>query len=235
MLKLFKAVMTMLVAGVLTLPASDTFNRNDSTLGSNWTGVSGAITDWVVCDSTICSASPNHWGVYSNYTGAEFAIAYWNADSFNADQYSQATVFDIGGTNGYVGLGVRISSGPNGYFFTLESSSCQMYKFVSGTRSTIGTCSLTQADGDVMKITAVGTTIKVYQNGVERGTATDSSVSSGSAGIIGYQSGTPSTYDWTADNISGGGGATFPAGILNNPIGCCDFQHATAWFMAHLK
>src|SRR3989344_5949066 len=64
----------------LTVPATDNFDRADATsLGSNWTQIGGAN-----------GISRNK--VRTNASGFQSDVAYWNANSFNADQYAQITI-----------------------------------------------------------------------------------------------------------------------------------------------
>ncbi len=223
-----KFLLALAATAMLALPATDPFNnRCATTLGSNWTAVSGAITDWTVSNTAGGCAALDP-GAFTGYAGSDFAAAYWNADSFNAggDQYSQAVI--IKGTSGYQGVGTRFTSGPNGYFVSLESGTCKIYKWVSGVRSDItssGSCSVSWTDGHTLYLESTGanpTSIVVKDNGSVIGTASDSDIDSGGApGIIGYaDGGTTRDTSWQGSN-TGGGGATLPAAIINAPIKCC--------------
>ncbi len=203
-----------------SLPATDSLIRDASTLGSNWTAVTGAITDWVLTGSTP------PLGAKSAYNGADFASDYWNADSFNADQYSESAISR--GLNGYQCVGARFS-GTSGYFACLDT--CHIYKFTSGARSTIHTCSVSWTNDHILRLTATNTgtvTLRLDDCGTDATCAspsnidiqTDSSspLNSGSPGIAGYQDSTgPNMFNWQGDNV-GGSGATFPAAIINAPV-----------------
>ncbi len=221
---MWKFLVALIIALPMALPATDTFSRCTTTLGSNWTGLSGAITDWILSDNAgVCAGLAV--GAYPNYGGADFAMDIWNADSFNSDgnQYAQGKLSKS--FNGYIGLGVRMSAGTNGYAVDIESG-CTLYKWTSGTRSTItvspANCGGSWTNGHTMKLEIIGNAITIYDNGASIGTATDSSIASGGApGIIGYTDTGATISDWQADNTGGGPGATFPAALLNAPIRCC--------------
>lgn len=198
------------------LPATDDLTRTASTLGSNWTAASGDITDWLLFDGN--GEDP---GATADFSGADFALAYWNADAFNDDQYSQAVV--TVGTNGYIGVAVRLSGttgSQNGYGVSLEvaAGGCDIYKWVSGTRSTIGSCSVTWTNGHTLRISVTGSSITVTDNGSTIGTATDSAVTTGDPGLLGYSDTGSLMTNWQGDNVGGGGGPTINPAIINTPI-----------------
>ncbi len=188
------------------LPATDSFLRTDTTLGSNWTATSGAITEWTL--NAITGASPS--------SPSNFEEAYWNADSFGNDQYSQAVIKR--GTAGTEGVAVRMSAGYNGYRATLfGGSGCSITKDVSGSGTDIGSCSVTWTDGHTLKIEVIGTAITVYDNGASIGTATDSALASGSAGIVGFQDAGTNLTNWEGGN-TGAPPSSFVPAIINAPI-----------------
>ncbi len=217
---LTRVILLLATASIFSLPASDSFSRCTATLGTNWTDAAsgGAITDWTLSDNAgACAGSPV--GAVNAFAGSNFDYAYWNADSFANDQYSQVVVTK--GTNGYVGVAVRVTS-LNAYLVTLDGGTCNIRKFVSGTRSDIGSCSVTWTDGHTLKLQAIGTAITAFDNGVSIGTATDSDLVSGSGGIVGYaDTGGQRVATWEGGN-TGGGGPTFPGAVIGHaPIKCC--------------
>ncbi len=204
-----KILLSLVVAvAVASLPATDDFNRNASTLGSNWTATTAAITDWTL--NTVTRLS-------STYGGADFASAYWNADSFTAAHYAQAVITK--GALGYEGVGVRLDNAGNGYVGVLDP--CHIYKFTAGTRSTLLTCSLSWTNGHTFKMTATGTsttTLTLYDNGASVDSIADSSSphTAGAPGLVGYVDTGAITTDWEGNNI--GGVTSFVPGIINAPI-----------------
>ncbi len=196
-------------AAVLSLPATDSLtDRTAGTLGTNWSAAIGAITDWSVVTGV---------GATETASGADFSVSYWNQDTFTDDQYAQV-VLTID-ANGYAGAVVRGSSG-NAYGVSLEGGACTFYKWVSSSRSSLGTCSShAWTSGHTLKLSVVGDALTVYDNGVSFGSTTGgSAVTSGKPGMLGY-SGANSFTNWQGDNV--GGAATFPAAIINAPIRCC--------------
>ena len=197
-----------------SLPATDLFNVHPCQLGDgtcpNWTEVGAA--SWQT-DFTVPEA-------YADGTAVD-DLVYWNVDSFNNDQYSQMTVHLNGVTSGYAGPAVRLDGSGNGYAFGCGTNS--LYKFVSGTRSTLSTGYSVCADNDVVKLVVTGSTLQVFFNGVQNGTdQTDSATASGHAGMWGYASPGTLVLDWTGGNVSGGGGPTFLPSLPNLILrGCC--------------
>lgn len=98
-------------------------------------------------------------------------------------------------------------------------SNAQLYKKVSGTWSTLGSA-VTIADGSVVKLSVNGTAIKVYDDGAEVISVTDSAISSAGKAGIGHGGGAElvaSTDDTRATNMLdlfsvndlGAGGTTY--------------------------
>lgn len=180
---------------MLALPASDNFNRADSNpiSGGNWTGVVNnlQITTNIAYGNTFA-----------------YALAYWSADAFNADHYSQVKLATSPSDGGPA---VRVSAGPNSYHFDLKAgNNCNMVKLVAGSFTNLQTGLTSPANGDTCYIEVVGTTIKVKINGVQVGTdQTDSSLSSGSAGIFDYDQAGGSD-DFLADNIGAAVTSPYP-------------------------
>lgn len=173
------------------MAVTDDFNR--AALGANWTTIDGGGLS--IDSSTIVK------GV----TGGDYNAAIWNANSFNATQTSQITDTSVAH---YVAPIVRGSAGGNwyGYF-----SHGEIHKAVGGSITAIVTGEPTLTNGDVGLISASGTTLEWFKNAVSEGTVTDSSLSSGSAGI--------GTYDTTgrADNWEGTGEVAAGAASLFVP------------------
>jgi hypothetical protein len=173
----------------MALPATDTFtgSNNDPINTSNWTTLLGSFV--VFGNRAIGQVSVD-------------SLAFWDADTFADDQYAQVTYTQNYGY--YAGPVVRAAA-TRGYWARVESStSITLYRIDNSSSfnllQTIG--SLTIANGDVIRIEAEGTTIRVYQNGTQRGTdEVDATYSSGSAGIASY---TDAAYldAFEADNLS---------------------------------
>lgn len=187
----------------MTLPATENFTDSDYTLlenhGSNWSlGTAG-----LAIVSNTC---------YPYAVGSP--VCYWSADVFNADQYSEFTITAISAYHG-VGVAVHVqnAAGSNYYCFYGETNQSQIAKCVSGTLTTLSaspTAALAASDVIKLEATVSGgtTTLKAYINGGLVDTVTDTTYTSGSAGVMGQDdSGGNSSFDnWTGDNIAAGGG-----------------------------
>lgn len=137
----------------------------------------------------------------------------WSS-SFNADQWAQGTLSTLPtGTNvDFPSLVVRAQASTGGYdnlynatiYANGTNYTIEINKYVTGVQTTIGaTYTGSVSVNDVFLLTAVGSQITLYQNGVARNTATDTSISTG--GYIGFgsfRSAIASVARWK--NFSGG-------------------------------
>lgn len=206
----------------MSLPQSDDFNRaNSNPIGGNWT--TGFGDDCQILTNKFLGTQ----GFYNS--------ALWNADAFTNDQYSQCTIWDQGGSGllVYSGPTVRLTAGGTGYIALCNTSGSGfgpgdiILQYITSRTGGVGlatypnTCNI----GDTIKLTIVGTTLSTYVNGSLIGTVTDSSASSGSAGLGAY---TDKGFldDWTGGNIiSGGGSIQIPSFRSNfNPT-----QRSNTW------
>jgi len=174
----------------MALPASDNFNRADSstTLGVNW---------------TVRVGGP--FGIFSNECyqpgGAAVAAVEWTADSFNADHYAQAVCGPTFFSAQEISPAVRIQS--NGDCYAVYFG--KIIKIIGGVRSAVSAFGGSFTNADVVKLTATGTTLELFKNGVSLGTITDATLSGGGAGIFGAAANV-TVDDFLADNVGGGGG-----------------------------
>ena len=156
----------------MALPATDSFTNSNGTAlqshNSNWTINVGAF------DIQSNGCHPN--------SSATEEMAHWSGDSFDADQYSDATWVD-GAAFTYVGVAARVAaSAHTGYEFVSDSNDASYFgKFVSGSYTEFSSGAVFDAS-DVVRIEADGTTIAAYLNDVEWDSTTDSAISNGSAG-----------------------------------------------------
>jgi hypothetical protein len=168
----------------MALPASDNFNRADSTsLGANWTEV-------------LDNAEVKSNAFIGNVGGGITTIARWTADAFNADQKAQCLVPD-----NYGGPCARVQSNGNGYWALYGSSASTLYRVDGGTGALTSLGALTSGTNITARIEAEGTTIRVYRNGTLDLSVTDSNYASGAAGIGNYFVAV-GCDDWTADNLA---------------------------------
>ena len=195
--------------------ATDDFNRADGGLGANWS------TAW--------------WGSFAVASNAaqvtaagNAAFAYWNADTFDDDQWAEATFVPGSGQGDNAAVMVRASgsgSSPSGYYFTYDpdnwSGRYALTKAVAGTFTDLGEVTGVGFIASVdLRIEVVGTTITGYSNGVEVLSATDSSLTSGAPGMVSSTGATPagtidnfSAGDWTATVTAPAGNNYFFDGI----------------------
>jgi hypothetical protein len=170
--------------------ATDDFNRADADpIGGNWstpTGCSAARVRHNCLQKSLSGSTP--WGTY------------WSADSFENDQYSQCIGLNLSG--GPAGPAVRIDAGSaTAYVYGMRSTTIQrFFKIVAGTWTQLGSDEgQTITTSTVCKISAVGTTLSLYADGSLIDTRTDSTIASGSAGVMWYDG--QSYDDWEGGNI----------------------------------
>lgn len=179
---------------------SDTFSRYDShaNIGAPWVTVLGEPT-----------LNTNRVIAYSS--GVDNA-AFYNTANFGNDHSSECVVV-AGSDYSSLGPAVRMS-GPLG-------SACTYYKYAidnfgrvqvwrrtsDGTYTQLGSdynSGLTTGSTVTLKLSAVGSTITGYVNGVERHSVTDTTLPTGKPGFaIFYNGSTGSLDDWVGANAAG--------------------------------
>ncbi len=183
------------------LPATDDFTRAD---GSNCTGnwTCPVSSTWEITGNKVRSSNV-----------AQDNLTYWNADSFGADQYAITKgILKVG--QYYIGPGCFMDSSGNGYGFYAETN--VVYKITTGTKSAVGSpVTATWVDGDDIRMNCNGTTLEVFQNGVSVGSVSDSTFTSGAAGMFGYPAAIIAGWEG-GNNGGGGGGPAFGRGMLPN-------------------
>lgn len=175
--------------------ATDNFNRANGAVGSNWTQPPAS--------SATLNVVSNQCGVSS--TGV-FCCGFWNASTFVADHYSQATI-GTAATSGSeaVGLIVRAKTGTDEFYLGFVSDSkWQIYARSGGSYTLLTDTTAGSTSGDVIKLEATGTgpvVINLNKNGVlQTGYTTgggDAIINGGSPGILILDSGNSlSLDDW---------------------------------------
>jgi hypothetical protein len=174
---------------------TDDFNRADSSnLGAGWVEVSG---DWSIVSNQL---SPGAAGGTIILRAATTAAT--------DDNYSQVAITSA--TVASQGVWCRGDATiANGYLWRNNGTQWDLFAVVGGSFTVIATYAAAAANGDVMKVQAVGTAIKAFVNGVQRASVTDTSVAAGKN--LGIRSESVSGVRY--DNFSGGdvGGATVNA------------------------
>ena len=170
----------------------DNFGRENGTLGSKWTSIrDGGL-------SVSSHAAKGKPGVAGDI---------WTASTFTGNQYSQIEVTSTQLTGiQWIGTAVRAQSGGRDayvgvYFWNGGRPELELYKRSHGSWITLGGYnSGPLAAGTRLRITAVGSTISLLENGIQRLSVSDSSLSGGAPGIMMYGSGTAG--NWRGGNAS---------------------------------
>ena len=170
----------------------DNFNRSDANpIGGNWTTVVGENAAKITSNAAEGTVSGQH------------NAAYWNANVFSNDQYSQVKIVDSpqGATVGPI---VRSSFSADTYYVAklYVSNTLRIEKFVNGNNYLLVETAYTGAAGDILKLQAVGNILTVYVNGMyvtEWDETGNSPILSGSPGIKVAVGG--SVDDWQGGDV----------------------------------
>lgn len=151
---------------------SDDFNRADGDIGSNYERVTGTANFQV---------SSNHLEANSNFDTVTMRRI---ESSFPDDQYAQAKCsFTTGANSAQWGVACRIGSSGEGYhaYYDNTNSVTLRRRSSGGTNTFINSATITAAASTLytLKIEAIGSTIKVYHEGVQVLSETDATFTSG--------------------------------------------------------
>ncbi|HWW00426.1 MAG TPA: fibronectin type III domain-containing protein [Candidatus Acidoferrum sp.] len=189
------------VASATTLApavASDNFNRANGSLGGNWSKPTISTNNLVVINNQVGVDVENS----HNY-------AFWSANSFNDDQYSQAQITKIGPWTGVI---LRADAVQDRFYigFVFATNDYRIYSRWDGVYYSLATGSnVTWQVGDILRCEVKGSvdpvTVTMYRNG----TAVLSWVSTGSGqvrtgGSPGLGIYSPTGQGLTMDNWEGG-------------------------------
>jgi hypothetical protein len=190
--------------------ATDNFNRADSTdLGASWDVVPGESNCQIVANAVRAGVGG----------GADCSESY-NGVTWPNDQYSQIVIVSL--SDRFVGPVVRASTSANTlYLVECATTNIYLYKVVSASGTLLVNYSGTVSVGDIIRLEAQGTTLRVFQNGTQRISTTDTSIASGRAGIHinlpGSQFDTAVLDNWEGGDFSTGGGGPLFGKLINNP------------------
>ena len=194
----------------MALPATDDFEGSGSvveltTYSSNWTRSNGTIAVHPL--GYIYSSAVNQ----HQYP--------WNADSFDADQYSEVVVKTPGSGAGWVGAGTRMAS-LTGYGFYADYTDMRLLRFTgAGAASILSSSTTNSIAGNTHRIESEGSTHTCYIEGSTTGAPsaqTDATYASANpAGLCGSGLATTiSVESWAAGNLGGAAvGGVFPPPI----------------------
>lgn len=173
--------------------ASDNFNRADGGLGANWTNGPNGNSPGIVSN------------VVTSTVGFNDSDAFWNANAFANNQYSQATVKAID-ADSFIGVTVRHNATD---FVTGQNDNntggVAIIWYNGGTFTSIASDSAGElVANDVIRLEVEGTTFRLYVNSSLRISGSNGSApSSGAAGILVTNSG-DQIDDWVGGNIVAG-------------------------------
>jgi hypothetical protein len=178
-----------------SLSASDSGSGADADpIGGNWS--TGDNERWI-------RRLNNEFNFDAGYDCA----SYWNAATFDPDQYAQVQFANV---SRYSGPAVRLTA-TQGYVSEVWSTAFGVASYVriwSAGKGYIGSdIPITLQANDVIKLTAEGTnptTLRVYQNGNLLGTTVDSTspYTTGSPGIHGYDAPMYGVINWKGGNLN---------------------------------
>lgn len=217
------AVLASLPVSARFTTASDNFTRADNTtLGTNWIDPE---SEYGIGNGTFHNAATQiNVGVNAQ------AVAWWNpsTNSFTGNQFSQVTCSVF--SSQQCGLGVNMSGASlaafTGYVLFVDSvgHAWSLYRQDAGiSYNPLNTGSVTPADGDIFYLENNAGTLTAKRNGSVLGTGSDGTYTGGQPGLNVYSNGSVNVLQlntWSGGDL-GGGGATFQAGVLNNPILLC--------------
>jgi hypothetical protein len=199
----------LLLPPFLTLPATDNFSGSAADLiDPPWKPVRSGI-NFLMKRNGSSQATPDTVG------GSFDAFAYWDSDTFNNNQYSQSVFKGAVAGSAYVYIICRATGqdATQTYYWCWTDGSGgdnHLFKTVNNAGTDLQNIGATYAVNDLFYIEASGTTIKVEKNGVQTGTnQTDSSISSGAAGIGGLLNVTSLQTNWEGGNIASSTGKKF--------------------------
>jgi hypothetical protein len=196
------------VASTTTLTgiaASDDFNRADGGLGANWTEPLASQNNLVIVNNQVTpDIEDSH-----NY-------AFWSADSFSQDQYSQVRINNVGPWNGVI---ARAQSAIDRFYmaFVIGANDYRIYLRKDGLYYSLITGNTeTWVAGDIIGLEAAGLNpvqLTLLRNGNPVLTYTDTTENlvGGSPGIGIYS---PPGYHLAVDDWEGGDLGTL--GILRS-------------------
>lgn len=191
---------------------------------ANFNGTNGddLVTDYPSFTYSVGTFKINSNAAYPASASSE-SMAYVSGETFTADHYAQG-VIDLASSR-YKGVGVRITGSGNGYAYYGQGTTYGTRKLIrnaGGSPTELASAASQFATGDTAYLEAVGTALTAKRNGSTDLTATDSTYSTGSAGLTGRDldfAATARMRSLVVDNIGGGGGATFFSRYYYDMIG----------------
>jgi uncharacterized protein YjdB len=175
----------------------------------SFTGTAGPLSGTWSQQRTSASINKNGAGRGVGSVNANDIFAFWSGNTFSNDQYSQARIAGgLASGSQFVQIIVRATGTGDGrynnYLFYTDglagANHTEVAKNINGNQITFKSFPVTFAAGDIIKISAVGTTITCYKNGVSIGSITDTSLPGGAPGVGVYGS-TVTVDDWEGGTL----------------------------------
>jgi len=169
---------------------TDDFNRANGAPGANWVDGTGL---WTIVSNQLSSGT----------SGGTIVIRAATAMATN-DNSAQVTIAATGSVSH--GVWCRGNTGfTSGYLWRNDGTSWVLFSNVGGSFTSIGSFAGAAVAGDIAKVTAVGSTITGYVNGIARVTVTNTAVTTGtSVGLRAESSGVLRFDDFTASDVTSG-------------------------------
>ena len=163
---------------------TDDFNRANGAIGANWTALTGSA-----------SVSSNAMVV-----GSASTQVIWASECATADQFAQVTL--AAPTTSANGVVVRCDGTLNNQYMARRAlGSVELFKFVGGATTSLGSVAGTYPAGTVLRLEAAGAAIRLLVDGSPIIAVTDTDLTAGRR--VGIRN-TASTTGGTYDNFSGG-------------------------------
>jgi hypothetical protein len=169
---------------------TDDFNRADGAPGANWVDGTGL---WAIVSNQLSSGT----------VGGTIVIRAATAMATN-DNSAQVTIAATAAVSH--GIWCRGNTGfTQGYLWRNDGTSWNLFSVVGGSFTSIGSYAAAAVAGDVVKVQAVGSTIKGYVNGIQRVSVTDTAVTTGtSVGLRAESTNSLRFDDFTAADVTSG-------------------------------
>lgn len=185
-----------------TMDPSDTFTRaNSADLGTSWDVQTGE-NSWTIVSN---QAQPSTVGSSGDCTEN------WNANVFNDNQFSEATIAaisggSVGGDEG-IGVALRCATAAQTFYRLIANaaatSNTGLSKKVAGVYTNLGFATASWAANDVIRGEVDGSMVRIKRNGTLVIQQTDTSITTGRAGISYSSSLTTALLDnWNSGDLT---------------------------------
>lgn len=193
--------MTTFFSDTFTEAADLTLASHVPNVGTSWTKLwAGGDVSTVVWNCIASTGYLNSVGL-SNNSGVIYTadVAYPSADYYL--QWTAVAQSTIATRPLYYFVRIQDVDNMYGVRIVASAGGVQLYKKVSGTWSTLGSAVAGPANGSVLKLEIIGSTLTLYDDGVSIATATDSDITG--AGKAGFGSGGGPELVTTSDDHPG--------------------------------